>query len=127
MQTHQRRRRAGILAALGICLGMAAAPSCSLLVERRDTQCDRDDDCKVFQNARCDLDQHICIPRADGGPDADGGGDGACIPLGPNATSVEILNNPCTDSKCVPFDDHRLKHLGADGGLLPIPDAGGGG
>jgi hypothetical protein len=113
------RKRARRRAWIGLTVSLTVAPACSLLVETRDRQCERDADCARFGAARCDLSGHVCVPTHATG---DGGceGDGACYRCAPT-TNAE-LQNACSDATCRPFDRRRLTRL-VDGGLPPLPDA----
>jgi len=101
---------------LGLAVSLALAPSCSLLVEARDHQCEGDRDCARFPSARCDLAGHVCVSAHATG---DGGceGDGGCYCCTP--TTSKQIQNACTDAACRPFDRRRLTRL-VDGGLPPL-------
>jgi hypothetical protein len=66
---------------LGMCFGVVFLSSCSLLLDKRVDQCSRDEDCKVFARARCDLAARLCIAETTNEGDEDGGplepGDGS--------------------------------------------------
>lgn len=112
---NQRVRRALAIALFLTMLGLTYA--CSLIVENSSQQCQSDSDCSQFGAALCDLSQHVCVAKSDGGA----GADGSCVGAGAAATNVQILN-ACTDSSCKPFDNKaRCTNLTADGGRPPIP------
>lgn len=139
-------RRAG--AWLALALGLSAMYSCSLLVENRTQQCQKDADCTAIGGTTCDLATHLCNGGATSssgssssgtssstssssgmtGCDVDGGIDaGGCYNCAAT-TDREFLDH-CTGASCKPFDRSRLTHLTATGALppLPAPDAGDGG
>lgn len=111
MRNGPRSRWNARLAGLsGAAIALAIA-SCTLIIERRGTQCDTDADCSGFPHAACDEKKHVCVDITCAA------GDCVCNPT----TSNEILNG-CPRGLCSPFDNGRVKGLLADGGL-PEPEA----
>ncbi len=103
----------GSIAALG------AGPACSLVVESRSTQCQTDDDCSGFENARCDVAGGVCLARETSGTAGCIGAEG-CFSCEPTV-QVEFLT-ACTDAECIPFDNAQLEGLLLeDGSLPPVP------
>lgn len=103
-----------VAAVFGVGLTLTAA--CSLLVEHRSKQCERDAECASFENAVCDVKQGICVERA-GDKCLDPSGCYACEPK-----NTRQFQSACTDAACVPYDNGPLKGLlGPDGGLPAIP------
>ncbi|MFO0553517.1 MAG: hypothetical protein U0271_34360 [Polyangiaceae bacterium] len=116
MMPHTTRR----LAVLAIATAMSSSSACSLVIEQRDRQCERDADCASFGDARCDTSAGVCVPQGGaGGGDNCSGPDGcySCAPVKP----VEFLN-ACTDAQCIPYDNTPLQGLlEPDGSLPPVP------
>jgi hypothetical protein len=113
MMTIAAKRRI-IAAVAGLAATLSAA--CSLIVEHRSQQCQRDAECASFKNAVCDVKQGICVERA-GDKCLDPSGCYACEPQ-----NTRQFQTACTDAKCVPYDNGALKSLlTADGGLPPVP------
>ena len=105
---HRSRRSPARLLRVGAGAAAVAAlvASCTLLIERRGTQCDTDADCSAFEGAACDTTQHICVDESCAG------GDCVCDPK----TPTDILN-ACPKVPCTPFDLGRVPGLSPDGGL----------
>ncbi len=105
---------------LMVAAAAVAAPSgCSFVIESRDRQCERDDDCEGFDNATCDVAAGVCVPLGSTGSAACVGEDGcyACAP-----EQQEEYLNACTDAECVPYDNAQLQGLLLeDGSLPPVP------
>ncbi len=102
-----------------VTLVVAAAPllGCSLAIESRDRQCERDADCSGFGAAVCDVAGGVCIQSA--GTAGCVGPDGcfACPP-----TKTEEFLNACTDAECIPYDNTQLQGLlQEDGSVPPVP------
>jgi hypothetical protein len=98
---------------------------CSLIIESRDRQCERDTDCSSFDNAKCDVAEGVCVSRVTSGTGGGGSGGGcegpdgcySCAPSKP----VEYLNG-CTDATCIPYDNTPLQDLlEPDGSVPPVP------
>lgn len=114
------------LAFLGVALFVGTA--CSLIVDTDADQCTSDGDCAGFALAVCR--SGVCVSLTTI-PDSGFGPDGApldagCTPKVP-VTQEDILNEPCTSSQCIDFDN--CARLGmCDGGALPAlvapPDGG---
>lgn len=103
-----------VVGALGLAIACLAA--CSLLVERREQQCQTDAECSAFPAAVCDVKQGVCVKRSGAGC-VDASGCYACAP-----TTTQEFQSACTDAGCVPYDNSALKPLlTADGGLPPVP------
>jgi hypothetical protein len=102
-------------AALAALEGLAG---CSLVIESRDRQCERDQDCSGFDGAACDVANGVCVPRASTGTSCEGpDGCWACAP-----ENQEQFLNACTDAECVPYDNAQLEGLLLeDGSLPPVP------
>lgn len=99
-------------------LGLAATASfaCSLIIEHRDRQCEKDGDCAAFKNAQCDVGKGVCVERAGTGCN-DPSGCYACEPK-----STKEFETACTDAGCIKYDNTPLKALlEPDGGLPPVP------
>jgi hypothetical protein len=94
----------------GAAIALAIA-SCTLIIERRSTQCDSDADCASFSRSACDTSRHVCVDVTCAS------GDCVCDPQ----TPTEILN-ACPKRPCTPFDNGRVGGLGKDGGV-PEPEA----
>jgi hypothetical protein len=113
---------------------------CTLLLDTNATQCGHDSDCLSFGRAVCDVPRGVCISassdldatvpdaaaRAEVTPDALAQapircqGANGCLTCTPT-NDPECLS-ACTDSTCVPFDNHaRLTNLADDGSLKPLP------
>jgi len=115
--------RTRTLIALAVALVTTA---CSLLVNTDKNQCSADSDCT--RPAACV--QGVCVLGAvnpDGG-DAQSDGpttDGGCVPK-PPVSPDDFLNEKCTNSECIPFDNCARVGV-CDGGLPPLvtPPTGG--
>lgn len=112
---------------LGVAPVSGGLTSCSLVIESRDRQCEKDADCASFSNAVCDVAGGVCVPRSTGtGGGGTGGAGGGCVgPDGcfscPPEKPVEFLN-ACTDVLCVPYDNTQLQGLlQEDGSVPPVP------
>ncbi len=142
-QTKRRRTPLRLAATVGAgALALAALYSCSLIVESRGQQCEKDDDCVMFTGAKCDVQSGLCVGGSGGGSttsgttssttsgttsstssgggcDVDGGiAGGGCYGCTP--TNDEELLNRCTDG-CIPFDNERVTLLPDGGQLPPLP------
>jgi hypothetical protein len=114
------RRWKGLLLLAGTFVLVTA---CSLIVDTNADQCTSNTDCAGF-NAVCQ--EGVCVAGSttEGGPTADGPAgdspsntDSGCTPKA-KATQEDFLNEPCTNSQCIPFDD--CARIGTcDGGALP--------
>lgn len=122
MWTISKTRAAALL--FGAVAIFVDLPGCSLVIETRDRQCEKDADCASFDNAVCDLAGGVCVQRVTTGT---GGGGGGCV--GPDGcyscdspqTQEEFLN-ACTDVECVPYDNTPLQGLLLeDGSVPPVP------
>lgn len=110
----------------GLTMVLAA---CSLILDTKKDQCTVDGDCAKFgSTSKCV--SGVCSQSSttlpDGAPSSDAGTDGslpdgACIPKEPKTSREDFLNEKCTDSKCIPFDDCARVGL-CDGGLPPLVD-----
>lgn len=108
----------------GLTMALAA---CSLILDTKKDQCTVDGDCAKFGGtSKCV--SGVCSQSSsltDGSiPDATTDGslpDGACVPKEPKSSREDFLNETCTDSKCIPFDDCARVGL-CDGGLPPLVD-----
>jgi hypothetical protein len=122
MKSSSTRRRLFTLLAV-VLGGMGAA--CSVLLDKNKDQCSQSSDCARFgEGYSCA--GGLCTPRTsslDGATFEDGG----CAPKIPKTTSSDFLNETCTDSKCIPFDNCERLGL-CDAGPLPAlidpPDGG---
>jgi hypothetical protein len=124
----------------------AVSVACSALLDTKSDQCSTNQDCAHFsQTAVCT--SGVCVesstssgadgsvadgnvPGTDAGADADAngitvdGGDAGCTPKVPQ-TQTDYLNEKCTSSVCIPFDN--CARLGVCDGSLPptlTPDGG---
>ncbi len=119
-------------------LAIAVATSgaaCSLILDKSKDQCAADGDCAKFGagfSCKAGLCKSGLLP--DGAFPTDGAflpdgalADGGCVPKSPKTSPDEFLNEKCTDSKCIPFDNCARLGL-CDGGPLPTlidpPDGG---
>jgi len=131
MNVHLPRR--ALLAAV-VVLGLAGA-ACSLILDSEKDQCASNADCeKLGPGLTCA--SGVCVSgAADGGPpgNGDSGGqadasDAACSPKEPKVSREEFLNEPCTDSRCIPYDNCQKLGLCGDDAALPAlmdpPDGG---
>jgi hypothetical protein len=105
--------------------------ACSLILDKNKDQCTQNGDCARF-GAGYSCNAGLCATRSgvlpDGATDPDGAApDGGCIPKTPKSSTEEFLNEPCTGSTCIPFDNCARLGL-CDGGRLPAlvdpPDGG---
>lgn len=101
-----------------------AASGCSLIIENRDRQCEKDEDCAGFGDATCETSSGICVAR--GGTTSGSTGSAVCV--GPDdcfacePTKTEEFLNACTDVACVPYDNSQLDGLlQEDGSVPPVP------
>jgi hypothetical protein len=147
-QTNKHRTTLRLAAKIGAgVIALAALYSCSLIVENRSQQCEKDEDCVMFSGAKCDVMQGICVgggtgggsttststtstttsttstttstTSSGGGCDVDGGiQGGGCYNCAP--TNDEELLNRCTDG-CIGFDNKRVTLLPDGGQLPPLP------
>jgi len=118
-----------ILALLGLLLGLVKLCACSVLLDTQIRQCQSNADCSRFGDSVCDLDQQLCVPRpaamtmrsaGDAGSDSlSCAGKNGCYACAPKS-DVDFLNG-CTEARCVPFDNRRLRNLAPDGMLKPLP------
>jgi hypothetical protein len=113
---------------------------CTLLLDTNATQCRHDSDCLSFSKAVCDVPRGVCVSaspdidaavpdaaaRTEANPDAlteapiRCQGVNGCFTCAP--TNDHEFLSTCTDSTCVPFDNHaRLTNLADDGSLKPLP------
>ncbi len=131
MNTHFPRK--GLVAA-AVVLGLGGA-ACSLILDSEKDQCATTADCdKLGVGLACVT--GVCVASIDdGGPPGKDGAlpdgalpDGGCSPKEPKSSREEFLNETCTDSKCIPFDNcQRLGICGDDAGmpvLVDPPDGG---
>ena len=115
------------LLTLGAIVLATTGAACSLILDKNKDQCTQNGDCARF-GAGYTCNAGLCATRpgvlADGAvePDGavpDGGGeDAGCTPKTPKTTNEDFLNETCTDSKCIPFDNCARLGL-CDGGPLP--------
>ena len=116
---HTSRTRT--FAALAVAFVTAA---CSLIVNKSKNQCSVDGDCT--RPAACV--QGVCVVSGPNGVDAAGDAsiaESGCVPK-PPMSPVDFLNEKCTSSECIPFDN--CERVGVcDGGLPPLvtPPTGG--
>ena len=121
-----------ILTLLALLLGLVKLCACTVLLDTQIVQCQTDADCARFGESMCDLDTQLCVPRpvpmkttGDGGMASAGDagasctGKNGCFACAPKS-DPEFMNG-CTDSRCVPFDNRRLRNLTPDGMLKPLP------
>lgn len=107
---------------VSIALG-AVTTACSLVVNNDTEQCSTDGDCRGYAaDAVCR--SNVCVSpgaaaQIDGGPSA-------CTPKVP-VTQLDILNEPCTNASCIPFDDCARAGLCADASLPALLPPGDGG
>jgi hypothetical protein len=121
-----------ILTLLALLLGLVKLCACTLLLDTQIRQCQTSADCARFGDSICDPDQQLCVPKpvsmttlGDAGPGAAGDagasctGKNGCFACAPKA-DPDFFNG-CTDARCVPFDNRRLRNLTPDGMLKPLP------
>jgi len=117
-----------ILTLLALLLGLVKLCACTVLLDTQVRQCQTSADCARFGDSICDLDQQVCVPKpaamqttADAGAGGAAGcsGKNGCFACAPK-TDPDFLNG-CTDARCVPFDNRRLRNLTPDGMLKPLP------
>jgi hypothetical protein len=119
-----------ILTLLALLLGLVKLCACSVLVDTQIRQCQTNADCARFGDSICDADRQVCTPRpvammntGDAGPGTEAGrsctGKNGCFACAPR-TDPDFFNG-CTDARCVPFDNRRLRNLTPDGMLKPLP------
>ncbi len=77
--------------------------ACSLLIERRDSQCETDADCAGLPDAKCDVENKVCVYACINNPDS----------------SADLLNS-CPREGCTPFDNTRVGAL-VNGEVPPLP------
>lgn len=125
MNTHFPRKA---LVAAAVVLGLGGA-ACSLILDSEKDQCATTADCdKLGVGLACVT--GVCVASADSGlPGQDGAlpdgasPDGGCTPKEPKVSSEDFLNETCTDSKCIPFDNcTRLGLCGGDASLPALMD-----
>jgi hypothetical protein len=121
---------------LVVLLGLVKLCACSQLLDTQIRQCQSNEECTRFGDALCDLETQVCVPRppsvkldaqapavpADAGADAmvaSCQGRNGCFSCPP--TIDTNFFNTCTDSRCVPFDNRRLRNLDTDGTLKALP------
>ena len=101
----------------------AVTTACSLVVGNDTVQCSSDNDCKGYAaDAVCR--SSVCV--SPGAAAAVDGGPTACTPKTPT-TQLDILNEPCTGSTCIPFDDCARAGLCNDASLPALLTPGDGG
>lgn len=112
----------------GLTMVLAA---CSLILDTKKDQCTVDGDCAKFgSTSKCV--SGVCsntsntlpdgaTPPNDSGTDGSVLPDGGCLPKEPKSSREDFLNETCTDSKCIPFDDCARVGL-CDGGRPPLVD-----
>lgn len=99
-------------------LAVASSAACTVLLDRDDTQCSTDADCKALSAGSVCRDA-VCILASDAGNGPDG-----CF-AGTPTTNDELLNACAPQVECVPFDN--CKELGiCDATLPPTSDPPGG-
>jgi hypothetical protein len=118
-----------ILTLLALLLGLVKLCACTLLLDTQIRQCQTSADCARYGDSICDLDTQVCVARPvsmtavnDAGPgDAAAGctGKNGCFACAPKA-DPDFFNG-CTEARCVPFDNRRLRNLTPDGMLKPLP------
>ena len=125
-----------ILTLLALLLGLVKLCACSVLLDTQIRQCQSNADCSRFgADSVCDQDQQLCVPRpptkmqsaSDAGMmasvPADGGvscsGKNGCYACAPKV-DPDFFNG-CTDARCIPFDNRRLRNLTPEGMLKPLP------
>jgi hypothetical protein len=104
--------------------------ACSLILDKEKDQCASNGDCAKFGSGyTCNA--GVCqkpTASTDGAVDPDGavnpdGGDAGCTPKVPKVSREEFLNETCTDSKCIPFDNcARLGVCEGDAALPALVD-----
>jgi hypothetical protein len=124
-----------LLALLAVLVGLVKLCACSVLLDSQVRQCQSDEDCARFGDSVCDVEGLVCVPRppradaaATPATTADAAADAAvdscvgtngCFACAPHS-DLEYLN-ACSDGRCLPFDNRRLRNLNADGTLKPLP------
>lgn len=115
-----------LVVAIAAALGLGAA-ACSLILDKNADQCATNADCeKLGAGLVCNAGVCAATTLPDGAtPDGaapDGGTDG-CVPKEPKVSREEFLNETCTDSKCVPFDNcQRVGVCPGDAALPALVD-----
>lgn len=98
-----------------------AGAACSLTDVRRDA-CTSDEQCAAAfgLGSACQSSGYCSDPTVSPSCASTNDAGLACYACTP--TSTQQIENACTGSVCVPFDDAtRLANLTADGGLPPLP------
>ncbi len=120
-------RRAMAVVALAVIV-----PACSVLLDKSADQCAVDGDCARFPGTVCVARACVASPLgaagaaneqggSGGGGEPSGGGSGGAAPscsVAKPMTNDEIMNYPCTNATCFPFDNCARVGL-CDGGALP--------
>jgi len=119
MRTESRSSPARRLAPFALLVALAALlTACSLLLDKSKDQCTTSDECAQY-GAGLQCIQGVCAAAAAGAA-------GTCAPQTPKLNNTDFLNEKCTDSKCIPFDN--CARLGVCDGNLPAlvtpPDGG---
>ncbi len=122
----------GATSALAAALIAVVAPSCSVLLDKEDSQCERDSDCAGQPGMRCDVAARVCVAAATdggeeggdaaggsggGGVDGGAGAAGACTPAHPPPAPV-IVDSPDSLTITLTIDNIDL------GEGPPVKDAG---
>lgn len=109
------------LLVVAVALG-AVTTACSLVVSNDTVQCSTDNDCKGHAaDAVCR--SGVCVSP---GAAAADGSTATCTPKTPTS-QLDILNEPCTNSSCIPFDDCVRSGLCNDASLPALLPPGDGG
>jgi hypothetical protein len=122
------------LTLLAVLLGLTKLCACTVALDTKISQCQSDEDCARFGDSTCDQGQLLCVPRAvqarnDASTSSPSSlaevgaaaclGKNGCYACAPKADPDFF--NACSDARCVPFDNRRLRNLTADGMLKPLP------
>jgi len=101
----------------------AVTTACSLVVSNDTNQCSTDGDCAQFGTAAV-CRSGVCISAEAAAAAVDGAT--TCTPKTPT-TQLDILNEPCTSSTCIQFDDCTRLALCNDASLPALLPPGDGG
>lgn len=111
-------------------LSSTSVVACSLILDKNKDQCATNGDCAKFGPAfTCNA--GVCATTTtalDGSTLPDGAlpdgalPDGGCVPKVPKTSREDFLNETCTDSTCIPFDNCARLGLCGDAALPALVD-----
>jgi hypothetical protein len=118
------------LLVLAAALASTSVVACSLILDKNKDQCATNGDCAKF-GAGFTCNAGVCskpTTGTDSSVDPDGAlpdgalPDGGCVPKVPKSSREDFLNEACTDSTCVPFDNCARLGLCGDATLPALVD-----